>query len=181
MSFRAKAILGIALIEAILLALLITSGLRMIRTLGADDLVSQARASSQLMSAMTKEALLATDLASLKSIADLVVQTPGVVYVRILGQDHVLASAGDAGALARPFVADKTYSDVTDSVFDIETPIATSQTRHGEIQMGFSTALLDNLLARARDKGAAIALFNIFITAVFSLILGVYLTRQLKA
>ncbi|MGD8207624.1 MAG: hybrid sensor histidine kinase/response regulator, partial [Thiohalocapsa sp.] len=67
MTFRVKTILGIALIEAILLAILVFSGLRWLRESNEEQLVERASTSAHLFATTAKDAVLATDLASLQS------------------------------------------------------------------------------------------------------------------
>ena len=58
MSFRLKTILGIALIEAVLLAVLIVSGLRWLQESNQAQLLQRAETSVHLFAALTKDAVL---------------------------------------------------------------------------------------------------------------------------
>jgi hypothetical protein len=67
MSFRLKTILGVALIEAVLLSILVWSGLRYIESTNEREFVQRAQATVNSFAVTTKDAVLATDLASLES------------------------------------------------------------------------------------------------------------------
>jgi Tfp pilus assembly protein PilV len=88
MSFRLKTILGIALIEALLLAALIFSVMGFLRDSNETQLQRYTSASAQTFAAMIKDSLLGTDLARLQSFADDLVRTPGVAYARILDAEQ---------------------------------------------------------------------------------------------
>ena len=66
MSFRFKTVLGIALIETLALILLVWSSVDYLRSSNQDAFAKRAEATTRLFAAMTKDAVLATDLASLE-------------------------------------------------------------------------------------------------------------------
>ena len=57
--------------------------------------------------------------------------------------------------------------------------ISESNSHYGRIEIGLSTRHIDNIIADARQKAGAIALLEMALVALFSLALGIYLTRQL--
>ncbi len=67
MSFRLKTILGVATIEAVLLALLVWSGLRFIEHSAEQEFIQRTRATVHAFAVTTKNAVIANDLASLQS------------------------------------------------------------------------------------------------------------------
>ena len=79
MSFRLKTILGIALIEAVLLAVLIVTGLRWLQESNQAQLLQRAETSVHLFAALTKDAVLAADLATLESFVQEVLTNPGIL------------------------------------------------------------------------------------------------------
>ena len=96
MSFRAKTIIGIALIQSVLLLVLVFSGLNYLSESNSLQLQQRASSTVGLFSAATSDAVLATDIATLESIATEMMAIPDVVYVRISGGGFVLAESGDA-------------------------------------------------------------------------------------
>lgn len=96
MSFRLKTILGVATIEAVLLALLVWSGLRFIEHSAEQEFTQRAQATVQGFAAIAKNAVIASDLASLRSFVRETLTYPGVVYALVRDADgRELASAGD--------------------------------------------------------------------------------------
>jgi len=180
MSFRLKTILGVALIEAVLLFLLVWSGLRYIESSNEQEFTQRAWATVKSFAVTTKDAVLATDLASLESFVDEVMTYPGVLYARVRDMDGVvLAEKGEPANPAGDFVADVDVAGVTDGVFDTFVEIEEADTLFGRVEIGLSVTALQDLIADARKYSIGIALVEMGLVALFSFILGLYLTRQL--
>ena len=181
MSFRLKTILGIALIEAILLAFLIHSSLDLLRRSNEEALITHAETTAKLFATMTADAVIATDLAALESFIDQVLTNSEMIYARIRdGNELVLVQGGDEALLRKPFLRDTDLADDVDDVFDTEATITIADTVYGKVELGFATAQLKTLFADAQQKTATIAGIEMVLVALFSLILGFYLTRQLN-
>ena len=183
MSFRAKTILGVALIEGLLLFILIVSSLTLLRSSNEDELFKRAYTTAHLFASTAENAVLATDVATLHSEVQQVLVNPGVLYARVLGPDGtVLAQGGDAALLRRPFVPDKIATDVPDDhVIDAFADISVANQRYGRVEVGLSTAAIQKALAAARRQTIAIAAIEMGLVALFSFALGTYLTRGLGA
>ena len=181
MSFRLKTILGIALIEAVLLAVLIVSGLRWLQESNQAQLLQRAETSVHLFAALTKDAVLAADLATLESFVQEILTNPGILYARVRdAQGRVLAAAGDEAALGRDFVPDTAPTQASDGVFDTFALIEVAGVTFGRVEIGLEVAAFRALLDEARLRAIAIALLEMGLVALFSLLLGTYLTRQLR-
>lgn len=179
MSFRAKTIIGIALIQSVLLLVLVFSGLNYLSESNSLQLQQRASSTVGLFSAATRDAVLATDIATLESIATEMMAIPDVVYVRISGGGFVLAESGDAELLASARTVDQSLDSVTDEIFDVRHELEIDNFSYGTIELGFSTRYVDELLARARFSAFSLAGAEIVLVAIFSFILGTFLTRQL--
>ena len=181
MSFRTKTILGIALIQATLLFVLITNSLSFLRSSNEQALAQRAATAVSLVASSARDAVLSFDVATLDSLVWVTLANEGLVYARVISANmSVLAQAGDAEALSRPFVEDHSVQDVADGVFDIRAEIRESQALFGYVDLGLSVGQIDELLAVAWRQMAVTALIAVALTALFSLMLGVYLTRALK-
>lgn len=179
MSFRLKTLLGIAFIQAVLLLAMIASSLDFLRTSNEDELQKRARATAQLFASTTRDAVLATDLASLESAVAAVLSNPDMVYARVSGSRGVLAQGGEPAALARPFRADARIALVRDGIFDAGADIVVQGVAYGRVEVGLSTASISNVLSEARTQIMSIAAAGIGLVALFSYFLGLYLTRGL--
>ena len=180
LSFRLKTILGIALIETILLIVLILSALSFLRDSNEKLLIEHATSTSRLFASAIKDAVLATDLATLESSTRQILLTPDIVYVRIKSFERILAEGGDTMLLNQGREADSSLDEVTDGVFDTAQPIIVSGMPYGMLEMGFSTRGIEQLLSEARRWTVSIGMLEVILVAIFSLILGTYLTRQLQ-
>ena len=181
MSFRLKTILGIAAIQAILLAALVISGLRWLKDSNEEQLIQRGVATARLFAATAKDAVLATDLASLQSFVQDALMTPGVVYARVRDSaGRVLAEDGEAAALARAFAVDAEPSQVADGVFDSSAEIEAGGAAFGRVEVGLSLAAFRQLMEEARTEGIAVAVLIVVLVGLFSLLLGTALTRRLR-
>jgi diguanylate cyclase (GGDEF)-like protein/PAS domain S-box-containing protein len=182
LSFRAKTILGIAAIEAVMLLVLVWAGLAYMRAATEQEVVRHAATAAQMFAATTQEAVLATDLAVLDTVVREVARNPAVRYARVRGRGgRVLVEYGDAALLARRPDVDRRFADVRDDVFDAAADITVAGTSYGRVELGISVAMIHAALARAGEGGTAIALAEMLLVALFSLALGTYLTKQLEA
>jgi diguanylate cyclase (GGDEF)-like protein len=181
MSFRLKTILGIAAIEAVLLLTLIVSSLQFLRASNEEELIKRAATAATLFATTTKDAVLATDLASLDSFVKEALKNPGLVYARVISTtEGTLAQDGDPAALASRFVADQSYENVDDGIFDTFADIVAGGMVYGRVEVGLSTHPIQAIVKRARGRTSAIAVIEMILTALFSFALGLYLTRQIK-
>ncbi len=182
MSFRRKTILGIALIEAALLLILVGTGLSFMHQSNEQELIKRATTTATLFATTTKNAVLATDLASLESFVHEVTKNSGLVYARVRDMDGmVLAQAGDTAALTRPFTADQEVDDATDGVLDTYAEIRVAGTTYGRVELGLSIREIYEALATARQWVTVIAVMEMGLVAMFSFVLGTWLTRQLRS
>ncbi len=181
MSFRLKTILGIAAIEAILLLALVWTGLNFMHDSNEEELIKRASTTATLFATTTKDAVLSTDLASLEDFVSEVLKNPGLMYARVIGTDGiVLAEGGDPQILARPFIADQQLNDLDDDIFDTYAEISEAGVTYGRVELGLSVQQIYQTLAEARKRTSNIAALEMALVALFSFVLGTYLTRQLK-
>lgn len=181
MSIRLKTILGVAFIEAIVLAILISTILSYMKKTNEEGLENYVRTTATLFATTTKDAVLSFDLASLETFTEEFLKNQSVLYVRVLdGDKNILASGGDTVYLSRQFIADKRYSDINDNIYDVEAMIEVEEVVYGYIEIGVSTERIDDSLNEAQKLAAGIALVEMLLVALFSFALGVYLTKQLK-
>jgi len=181
MSFRLKIILGVALIQAVLLTILIISSLDYLRRSNEDGLSERAHTAARLFATTTKNAVLASDLASLESAVQEVLSNPGIEYARVrCSKGIVLAEGGKPDFLRREFHADVGFGDADDGTFDAFEEIAVAGQSYGRVEIGLATATLHQLLAAAQRQAALIAVIEMGLVALFSFALGSYLTRGLS-
>ncbi|MGD8912521.1 MAG: PAS domain S-box protein, partial [Candidatus Thiodiazotropha sp.] len=179
MCFRLKTIFGIALIEGVILLVLVWSSLNYLTQSNQEELTKRAETTTRLFAAMTKNPVLSSDLATLDAVVTEMMQSPGVVYVRILDNDRVLAEEGALDALSRPFERDELFEQSADGIFDIDAEIMEGDYKFGRVELGLSVAPLNTLVDEARDRLLSIAALEMVLVAVFSFFFGTYLSRSL--
>jgi signal transduction histidine kinase len=180
LSFRAKTILGVAAIEAVLLGLLIASALDFMRDSHESQMRRYAQATVSSFAALTADAVLAFDLARLNSFARELVANPGIAYARIRDADgRDLAEQSERGQLRQAFKPDTTLEGVTDGIYDTSAPILVAGERYGQVEVGIRVDDLQEIFAQTRFWTLSIAGGEMVLVALFSLALGTYLTRQL--
>ncbi len=181
MSFRLKTVLGIACIEALLLTILVISGLNYLSSSNAAQLEQRAATTAKLVATMTGDAVIAVDLATLDVLVDQALSNPDLVYLRIRSTNGtVLSEGGEAEALQAPFVEDQTIEAArSDQRLDVSAPITIAGSAFGSVEIGLSTATLDTTFGDALVWMVGIALSEMILVALLGLALGHYLTRQL--
>ena len=180
MRFRTKTIVGVALIEIALLALLVGSTLSVLRESNEAELVRRAKLGVKLLVVAAKDAVITQDLATLEGLVAEVMTSNQVDYVRILDANGVaLAQRGDPRVLARPFHPEESIDQVRDGILEQAQPVLAGGIRHGEVQIGVSISSLQVLLGSAQRWAGGIAALEILLVALFSWLLGTYLVRQL--
>jgi len=180
-SLRLKTILGIAVIEAVLLMLLISMTLDYLRSTNYESLDKRATTTATLFATTTKDAVLSYDLASLSAFVNEVMKNPDLVYARVIGPEGmVFAQAGDEQLLARPFAADQHVELVDDGTFDTFADITEADQSYGRVELGLDIQSLTDVITEAERRSAVIAALEMGLVALFSFVLGTYLTRQLK-
>ncbi|MBU1191540.1 MAG: EAL domain-containing protein [Gammaproteobacteria bacterium] len=181
MSFRLRTILGIALIESILLFILIVSSMDYLRSSNQEALYRRAQTTAELLAATAQEAVLSTDLASLQSFMEEVLVDPDILYARVYGVDGLLAQGGDAASYNHEVNAERSSADLDVGVFDVSADIKVADVVYGRVEIGLAVDGIQRVMVEARRHAFAIAGAELVLVALFSFLLGTYLTRELKA
>ena len=179
-SFRLKTIVGIALIEGVLLAILVYSGVRFISTTAETEFEQRSQATVKAFSVVAKDALIASDLAALNALVREMLTYPGVVFARVRDESQqTLAQAGNAQLLLTDDAQSGGLSHVRDGVYRLRTNIVVDGQRFGQVEIGLSATDVQSLKATASRYGLGLAALEMVLVGLFSLALGAYLTRQL--
>ncbi|GIU51447.1 hypothetical protein TUM4438_41110 [Shewanella sairae] len=176
MSFRIKTIFGIAVIEGLLLMLLVYTSVDYLKTSNQAEIQKRATSTASLFAAAAKDAVISSDLSTLNVLAAELLTTSQVLYVNIYNQSHLLVSAG---SMSGGSTLSQEPADVVDGILDIERDVKESGFNYGRVELGFDTAKLDSFIVDARTRFLTIAAIEMFLVALFSWLLGNYLTRNL--
>ena len=180
-SFRAKTIIGIATIEGVLLFIIVITAISFLTEIIDDTLTKRANTTASLFATTTKDAVLAYDLASLEAFTEELMENPDMVYIKVIGQNgELFASRGETSLIERTFKKDRALSDVTDGIFDATATIREGEFVFGRVELGIGIQSTQSKIAEVQKWSTSLAIFELLIVAVFSFVLGSYLTRQLK-
>lgn len=181
MSFRLKMILGMAVIQTALLVILISYGITVLQSSNEAELVKRTQTTARLFASTAQPAVLASDIASLDSLVREMLTNPGIVYARVIGPQGLLAEEGAGSAPKQKFVADSDVRSAKNEVFNTSADIVVAGQPYGHVEIGFSTAGIQQLVDETRVRTIMISGVSIALVILFSSLLGVYLTRGLKA
>jgi len=180
MSLRLKTVLGVALIEGLLLALLIYTAMTYMHDNLEDALIKRATTTATLFASTAKDPVLSYDLASLDAFGSELASNQDIVYVRTLTPDGiVLANAGAPESATAEFSPDSTLDGITDGMFDVAATIMEGGEEYGRIEIGFDINSIETSLVETRQLSTFIALVEMALVGIFSFLLGTYLTRKL--
>lgn len=181
MSLRFKTVIGVALIEAVLLAYLVFTVMGFMSHSAGDALLKRANTTATLFATTTKDPVLSYDLASLDAFSEELLKNPDIEYVRVLDASGAIFSAvGNEGHLDKDFEEDLSLESVDDQIFDTAAPIQESGINYGRVELGINTNSIQALIDKSRSLSLTIAVIEMVLVALFSCLLGTYLTRQLK-
>jgi len=181
MKFRTKTVLGVATIEAVLLAILVLSVLDRLRTSNEAQIEQRAAVTGRLLAAAARDPLIAYDVSGLASLGGDLVASNEVAYVVFLDDGgRVMAQAGPEPRLERGFAPDPGMAGVDDEVLDREVAIEAANHVYGHARFGIHVGALAEVLSQTRKWAISISLVEMGLVAMFSLLLGSFLTRRLR-
>ncbi len=180
MSFRFKTVVGIAFIEAVFLLVLVWQASLYLQRSGERAKSQHAVETSQLFALLAKNAVIASDMATLDEIVKQISILPHVRYIRVIDDQGVLAQAGDAAVMNRGFAADRSIDQVDDEIFDVSANVAEGGYEFGRVQLGISTLDISRDVQEARGTLISIAIGELLMVALVSWWFGSYLTRGLQ-
>ena len=181
LSFRWKAIVGIALIEALTLSVTIAGGLRHMERVQSDLIERSARAALTLFSAAVSDALISSDIAKVEAVSQDLISRTEAVFVRVLDQDgRVVTALGEQAALRRPFAADDNPLSDEHDAYAVSAPLMAGSERIGEVQLSIDNRRARGELATARQLAAVVAVSGMTLAALFSWLLGGWLAAGVQ-
>lgn len=181
MSFRLKTVLGIAMIELTVMAILITINQFALGGSATTQLFDRTEATGRVFANTVADAIIATDLATLDATIASAVSTADLAYIRVVNPAGLILSEGGAPeALAREFVVDTSFETATDDhIIDISIPVNAGGATFGAVEIGMSTTAVEQEMQHALTWNIIVAILGMSLVAVFGFGLGSILTRQL--
>jgi len=178
-SLRFRLITSIVTIEIIMLSLLVWNNISIIHTTHTDRLRDTAASMVQQVASTSGNHMVAVDYATLEDYLSNIINYKELLYIVIVDRDDNSVIA--LGTVAPEFRAeiDQHPAQVKDNVYDIAEDIQVAGQPMGRVFMGFSLSLMDDAIHESRNRGITIALIEIILTIIVTIIIGLSLTRRL--
>ncbi len=183
MSLRARTILGVALIEAVVLIILVVTGVRYIERAQEQEIAVRTETALRLLSSTFTDSVISGDLATLNDTAETALEDTSLLYVHVVNlEGRVLASVAQpgVGSLGGRSLDRSLADTVGDGVFDAMGEISVAGEPIGTVRIGLDTSRTFAIVAAARRQALKLVGLEIALVALFSFILGTLLTRKLR-
>lgn len=180
MSFRLKTVLGVALIELVLLATLMFSSLSTLRATSENAQASEAKLVTEMFARLAKDAVVSGKLAVLDSFALRLLMQNNVASVWVYDAGgKIMSEIGELRPARETGRESQVGSGADDGRLYVSADLKEGDKRLGRVEIGFSTAFIDSLVAAASHRLLQLAAAVLVLSAIFSFVLGTYLTRRL--
>lgn len=166
-------------IEIVMLSILLWNNDRIMERVFSERLQDSAYNITNQFAATARSYIFEYDLASLSEHANSVLSHDELIYIAV--DDNAGRRLLDVGATPpAPIITDTSVEDVTDGVFDTESPIEIAGRPLGVARLGFTLGVKDEAVAGATVRGVILALGVVVLSVVVALIVGNRLTRDLR-
>ncbi len=180
-SFRFRLISSVVLIEVIMLSIMVWNNVETIYRTHTDRLYESSLSLVNQFAAASGAFMVEVDYASLEDYAAAILDHQEVAYLQVYDiQDLLVVSLGDINHPEKP-VVDQHPTRVDDGVYDVSADIVLAGRPQGSAFIGFSMDLMQQTIQSARNRSIAIAAAEIFLSILATILLGLYLTRNLSA
>ncbi len=178
-SLRFRLIASIVTIEVIMLSLLVINNAAIIQSTHTDRLRDTAKSMIQQIANTSGNHMVAVDYATLKDYLSNIINYKELSYIAIVDRDeNAVIALGTLIPEVKPDI-DLHPAQVKDGVFDITQDIQVAGQPMGRVLMGFSLSLMDDAISKSLNRGIMIALIEIILTIIVTIIIGLSLTRRL--
>lgn len=174
-----RLVLSILLIEAVMLSALVWNSVRLIGSSHGEVLNHHISEQVVLMANVLAPGLAVDDRAMLLDSLSLAGEEESIVYATVLDMGgNVMASIGNIPEGSMP---DRTFEDARESgVFDVVKNIELFGQNLGVLELGYSTKYVDELISQTRVQNTLIAVIELALSLIMTLIVGYVLTRSLR-
>ena len=180
MTFKLKTILGIAIIEIVFISILVGRQVVNLSDQAELEMLKRAEAIGNLFSSAARNAVISFDLAALKEHVASINKHKGMVYSKVIRENRTLAQSGITPKLSKGFIQDVSLKGTTDGVFDTQYPILVDGKEFAFVQFGLSVGDILHAIKDKRNEAIYIGIILLTLSALFSYLLGTYLTNSLS-
>jgi len=179
-SLRFRLIASVVAIEVVMLSLLVWNNIVIIQTTHTDRLQETASSMLQQIANTSGSFMMAVDYAALEEYLRSSLGHRELRYLVVLDRDgqRVVSLGSEPTGAVWPS-ADTHPALVDDGVFDVAGDIKIAGLGVGRVLMGFSLSTMQQAISKSRTRGIIIAVTEIALTVLVTVIIGVRLTRRL--
>jgi len=178
-SLRCRLIVSVVLIEIVMLSILVWNNISIIQTTHTDRLKDTADSIIQQIANTSGNYMVAVDYATLEDYLKNITHYKELLYLAILDRDdNVVISLGPFPQKNRPAI-DINPAQTDDNVYDISEEIKVADQPMGKVLLGFSLSIMQDAIEKSRFRGISIAIIEIILTVIVTVIIGLGLTRRL--
>ncbi|MCW8853588.1 MAG: histidine kinase [Gammaproteobacteria bacterium] len=179
-SLRFRLIASVVTIEIIMLSILVWNNISIIHKTHTDRLRDTATSMLQQIANTSGRHMVAVDYATLEDYLSNILNYRELSYIIIVDRDNrPVIALGTTQPETRPEI-DLHPNLVKDGLFDVAEDIKVANQFMGRVLMGFSLSLMDDAIHKSRSRGITIALIEITLTIIVTVLLGLGLTRRLS-
>lgn len=180
-SLRFRLIASVVLIEVVMLSIMVWSNVNSIYTTHTDRLNDTSK-SILLQFAQTAGSYMAeVDYAGLEEYADGVLKHGELDYIVIHSKSGKAVLRLGKNIPTKTPMVEKHPTEVKDNVFDVKSDISLADYQFGQVFMGFTLSVMEEAISTARNRSILIAITEIILTVIATILIGYSLTRNLRA
>jgi len=178
-SLRLRIIASVVTIEIVMLSLLVWNNIAIIQSTHTDRLRDTAKSMIQQIANTSGNYMVAVDYATLEDYLSNIINYKELSYIIIVDRDD--SPVIEIGAVIPDprHKIDSHPAKVKDGVYDVAQDIRVAGQPMGRVLMGFSLSLMDDAISKSRSRGITIALIEVILTIIVTIIIGLSLTRRL--
>jgi diguanylate cyclase (GGDEF)-like protein/PAS domain S-box-containing protein len=180
-SLRFRIIASVVAIEVIMLSIMVWNNVGFIYSTHADRLNETARSTIRQFSSAAGSYMAEINYAGLQELAQNLLQQNEVSYLVVVNSKNKPVIQLGRKFDAVPLKQDVYPAEASDNMFDISSGISIAGLHLGKVYMGFSLAYMADSIRQARNRSITIALTEIALSIFVTIMLGLSLTRNLKA
>ncbi|MFD2228761.1 PAS domain S-box protein [Alkalimarinus sediminis] len=173
LSFRIKVVFGITLIVSFFLSILILNSLSILKASHQKEFDQRANTLSALFTAATKDAVLSSDIATLKTLIDELITSPEVISVKVFDKVGLLSEGARVSA---PDLIAKQRSQLI--AYSKTTNIEVDGVSYGRVELVLDNSSVYLAYQEAKNQSIRIAIIAVLLVGLISYALGIYLTRH---
>ena len=173
-----RLILVVVLTQAVILFLLVWNSVRLMSASNTNLLEQSICMETRLLANSLAEGLAANDGATLADVISLLKDKKNLAYVVVYNnRNQRMAGLGDD----RESSEDSRYEDaLSDNIYDVVSDIELAGQHLGQVRVGYSIDIVRQIVSQARNQNTAIGIIGLTMSALITILLGLFMTRNLR-